>query len=173
MTLIQLRLLCVAGTFAASGLMGYLAPQQRFAEIPPTARADLAALDRPDGADVRRYVELLADTGLFPAAVPALLPGAGAARSVNDRPSISQDPGVVPPEAEPDAPAIRALVRREAEWRLYASQGSSLTEVFEVNETLFGGWTIIEISGRTLKLQRENETRLVNALDPGEALDNL
>lgn len=165
MTLLQLRFYIGLAICVVAGTVGLMAPKNATPAELAQRTMTLAPLSGPDQADVQQYVERLAATDLFPSA-----------RTVASMTNIDAGPATaaVRGETADDAqastsPAIRALVRREAQWRLYAAQQGSLISVFEPGEELFGGWAISSISARTLTLERDGETQTIDVLMAGES----
>jgi len=60
-------------------------------------------------------------------------------------------------------------VRREAEWRLYTAGEENLTDVFVPGEELFDGWVIVEISPRTLRLERDGDYQTIDVFLSNDA----
>ena len=163
MSLTQLRFGAAAAACALAAATGLLLPPSATAPRLSGQARSLNPLSGPDQADVRALVERLGQTNLFPAAQTiAALQGdtAGA-----DTSNASDAEGLAAAIAA-RSPAIRALVRREAEWRLYANGEESLVDIFIPGEELFDGWLIAEISPRTLRLERAGEHQIIDVLVP-------
>ncbi|WP_300540900.1 hypothetical protein [Maricaulis sp.] len=156
----QLRFAAAGVLCALAALAGLLLPPATPSAGSSGQASSLTALAGPDGADVQAFVERLGRTNLFPAARTVA--------EIRGETDPEAGTGVAQPGAgsEADAaarsPAIRALVRREAEWRLYAAGEASLTDVFVPGEELFDGWVIAEISPRTLRLERNGDYQIID-----------
>ncbi|WP_338246359.1 hypothetical protein [Maricaulis maris] len=163
MSLMQLRfgaagLACALA--AAAGLL--LPPSPTAARLTGQSRA-LNPLDGPDGADVETLVQRLGQTNLFPAAQTLAALNGDAIDP--DAPDPAASDGLAAAIAA-RLPDIRALVRRESEWRIHASGEANLVDIFVPGEELFDGWMIAEISPRTLLLERHGEIRTIDVFVP-------
>ena len=162
MSLTVLRFILAGVISMIAALVGLALPN--LPDTPDITRGtrQLEPLTPPNQADVQSYVERLGRTEFFPAA---------RALSQNDDPATETETS---PAGEDSItgfqnPAIRALVRREAEWRLYTTGEESLVKVFEPGEELYDGWLIVEITPRSLRLERNGESQTMNVFMPGEA----
>jgi len=159
MTIMDVRLIVVAeirGGALVIGLVSY--PALSFPEMNRNNR-DLTPPSALSRSDVRILVERLGATDFFPDAQLLDAETEGAA------PVTQQSQ---PEEAE-RSPTIRALVRREAQWRVYADKKENLITAFALGEELFDGWLISGISPRTLELERDGQRQKIDIFLPDKA----
>jgi hypothetical protein len=160
MSLMQLRFAAAGTVCALAAIAGIALPPPAPSIAPNSQARALAALTGPSQADVEALVARLGATDFFPAArtVAALREGESGASSGE----AASGQGNAADTAAPQSPPIRALVRREAEWRLYTAGQENLTDVFVPGEELFDGWVIVEISPRTLRLERDGDYQTID-----------
>lgn len=159
---LSLARLAAAGLIAtAAGLAGLaLAPRA----APPLQLAQSASaggLGPVLQSDISALSARLGATGLFPAAIPLQNAEASAAEAAATL--AAQTDGE---SARITAPPIKALVRENGVWRLYA--GGVITEhprLIEGDE-LYDGWRIAEIGASHVVLRRGDETHSIFVFDP-------
>jgi len=163
MSLMQLRFGAASLACVLAATVGLLLPPSANAPHLAGQSRSLTPLTGPDQADVEALVERLGQTNLFPAAqTVAALQGNATDDGTEDATSADGLTAAIAARL----PAIRALVRRNAEWRIYASGEANLIDIFVPGEELFDGWTITAISPRTLLLERDGENRTVDVFVP-------
>lgn len=162
MTLTALRLIGISLSGLAALIVGLSLTGLPSASSPTASTRPLSTFSSPDQADVRDYVVRLGRTGFFPAATP-LNTNAASANLAQAAAEVTQ---VSVADAPASHPMINALVLREAQWRLYANGEEALISVFSPGEELFDGWRITEITPRTLHLERDGQSQIIDVFRP-------
>ncbi len=166
MNLLHLRLYLALLLSATAGIAGALAVSG--ANVPEMDRdtGQLSPLAGPSRADVQNFVERLGATNLFPSARTLGPTIAGNTDGMTSGGENTSEEEISQIDARP---SIRALVRREARWRLYATNEADLTSVFNLGEELADGWIISDISAQTITLQKGDEAKTLNVFIGADA----
>ncbi len=163
MTLMTSRFICVAVIGGVALVIGLVSPSTPGAYEMNRNRLDLTPPLALSQSDVQILVERLGATDFFPnAQVLSAETTEGVAPAI---PTIEESQ----PEEAAYSPIIRALVRREAQWRLYTAGKENLIMVFAPGEEIFDGWLISRIGPRTLELERDGQHQKIDVFLPDTA----
>jgi len=162
MTLMTSRFICVAVIGGVALVIGLVSPSTPGAYEMNRNSLDLTPPSALSRSDVQILVERLGATDFFPNAQVLSAENEGVAPAI---PAIEESE----PEKAAYSPIIRALVRREAQWRLYTAGKENLIMVFAPGEEIFDGWLISRISPRTLELERDGQHQKIDVFLPDTA----
>lgn len=161
---LSLARLAVAGLVAtAAGLAGLAVGPRAAPALELAQSASAGGPDPVSQSDISALSARLRATGLFPGAVA--LHDAAASEAEAAATLAAQANGE---SAIITAPSIKALVRENGVWRLYA--GGVITERARLVEgdELYDGWRITEIGASHVVLGRGSETQSIFVFDPSE-----
>ena len=159
---LSLARLAAAGLIAVvAGLVGLVAAP-RISPAPPLASSATTGGPGPVlQSDISALSARLLATGLFPAAVPLDDTQRSDAETAATLAALANEES-----ATITAPPIKALVRENGVWRLYA--GGAITERARLveDDELYDGWRIMEIGASHVVISRGNETYSIFVFDP-------